>query len=292
MNVTAALRSLWGNVLRSRQHRLVILTDPPAPSSHPPIFIVGCPRSGTSLLRRIVDSHSRIACPPESHFLRPLLDTLADRRSMVGLEAMGFDHEVVASRTRAFAEQFFVEYAAAKGKPRWADKTPLYVDCLEQVEELFGGTPRYLMLYRHGLDVAFSMTKVFGEQLFTIAPEIRKGDHVLVRTAASYWADRTERMRAFEANHADRVMALRYEHLVTEPTALLQSMFAFVGEAFEPQTLDFNAQHHDQGLEDGKVGLTKGFRPSTRNYLKWTDAELAAAMEEAGPQLAQLGYEQ
>jgi len=61
------LSRVYRGLLRRGKNRVVIISDVPKPQNIEPIFIIGCPRSGTSLLRRIVDSHSCIACPPESH---------------------------------------------------------------------------------------------------------------------------------------------------------------------------------------------------------------------------------
>src|SRR5436190_24224984 len=65
-----------------------------------PIFIVGCQRSGTSLRRRIVDSHSRIACPPETKFVLPLVEVLRSPQAMSGLESMGYGREEVRRALR------------------------------------------------------------------------------------------------------------------------------------------------------------------------------------------------
>ncbi|MDQ3146191.1 MAG: sulfotransferase, partial [Actinomycetota bacterium] len=201
--------------MRARQHRVVILSEPVPPSPYPPVFLIGCPRSGTSLVRRVVDSHSRFACPPESHFLLSLLSTLSTRRSMVGMESMGFGRSVVVARLRSFAEQFFLEYAAACGKPRWADKTPFYVDVLDGLDELFAATPRYVMIYRHGLDVTYSMMEVLPELFTTVSTPEGSADHRDVRAAAAYWADKVSRMLDFERRHPDRVLRVRYEDLTT-----------------------------------------------------------------------------
>ncbi|MGH2685815.1 MAG: sulfotransferase family protein, partial [Actinomycetota bacterium] len=259
-------RAAYHRVLRAREHRVVILTEPPPPSPYPAIFLVGCTRSGTSLLRRIVDSHSRIACPPESHFLAPLLGVLGDRRSMLGLESMGFTRPVVVERIREVGERFFLEYAASCQKPRWADKTPFYVDHLDELDELFAGDARYVMIYRHGLDVVHSMTQALAGFVQTLPAPDNSGEHRPVRAAAAYWSEKVERMRDFELRHPDRVLHLRYEQLTTSPAEEVGRVFTFLDEEFEPATLDFNATHHDEGLEDGKVRASRSFEPAIGHY--------------------------
>ena len=77
--------------MRSRDPQAPPLGAPERRVAHvPAIFLIGCQRSGTSLLRRIVDSHPRIACPPETSFVQPLVQVLHDRRSTRGFQAMGY----------------------------------------------------------------------------------------------------------------------------------------------------------------------------------------------------------
>src|SRR4029453_17976698 len=101
--------------------------------------IVGCQRSGTSLLRRILDSHSRIACPPESQFILPLVEILQGKGASIetkylsGLASMGYGRSEVEASLARFISGFFERYAASQGKVRWADKSPLYVDCLAEL---------------------------------------------------------------------------------------------------------------------------------------------------------------
>ena len=283
-------RSLYAQVLRARQNRVVILTEPAAASPYPPVFLVGCPRSGTSLVRRIVDSHSRIACPPESHFLAALLPVLTDRRSMAGLESMGFGRTAVIERFRRLSEQFFLDYAAASSKARWADKTPVYVDHLDGLDELFDRSARYVLIYRHGLDVSNSIAEVL-PGLLEGRPGAGVGKAGDIRAAAAYWCDKVTRMLAFERQHSDRCLHLRYEALTTAPEIEVRRLFAFLGEEFEAATLDFNARPHDEGLEDGKVRSTRGFEPVIGSYRRWHPDVLEAARAEADPGLAALGYD-
>jgi hypothetical protein len=290
-SIAFRLRAFYRRLIRRRQDRLIILREASPAFAFPPIFLVGCPRSGTSLLRRLVDSHSRIACPPESHFIHPLLQVLADHHSMLGLASMGFPREQVLVRLRALIDQFFIDYAQANNKVRWADKTPLYVDSLDAIDELYEGTARYVTLYRHGLDVTHSMVTDmpgFVGKLDNRSSVQEPRDPV--RVAAAYWRDQVGKMRVFQTAHADRCFELRYEALVTDPERVLRDMFAFLGEPFEPQVLRFNEQRHDPGLEDGKVGRTTTFEPSIGNYRKWKPAQLDAAVSEAEPALSVLDY--
>ncbi len=268
----------------------VILGEPVRPSPYPAIFLIGCVRSGTSLVRRIVDSHSRIACPPESHFLAPLLSVLDDRRSLIGLESMGFGRDEVAARMRVFAERFFLEYATAEGKPRWADKTPFYVDHLDAIDEVFGPRTRYVLIYRHGLDVARSMTSALSSFVSTLDGAASGEPADAAAAAGSYWSDKVSRMLAFAERHPDRTHTLRYERLVAAPAREAEAMFTFLEEPFEPAVLDFNAQHHHSGLEDGRVQASRGIEPIVDTWHGWNRAQLDAALSTTSAMLDRLGY--
>jgi hypothetical protein len=83
-----------------------------------PIFIVGCQRSGTTMLRLILDSHSRISCGPETRFLE-------DMERIVGsdwkrLSQYGFPREEWLRRIAGFFGGIQHDYAVSRGKQRWA----------------------------------------------------------------------------------------------------------------------------------------------------------------------------
>jgi protein-tyrosine sulfotransferase len=289
--ILSKLRRLYRGILRRGQNRVVIISDVPKPHITEPIFIIGCQRSGTSLLRRIVDSHSRIACPPESHFLVPLLDLFEHRRGMLGLESMGFSREAVSARVLNLVDQFFYTYAQSQGKVRWADKTPIYVDYLDIIEELFQGRARYVMLYRHGLDVAYSMCSTLPDFLNTVPNYSRiQQRREMPRIAAAYWREQVKKMRVFQMSHSQRCFELSYNDLTNNSASVLTNMFEFLGEKFETNVLRFNDISHDEGLEDGKVTTTRGFNPSFENYRKWQPSQLQAALEETESLLSDLGY--
>jgi protein-tyrosine sulfotransferase len=208
---------------------------------------------------------------------------------MKGLESMGFPRDQVLARLRKFLDQFFEDLACAHKKRRWADKTPYYIDCLNDIDEVYRSSPRYVMIYRHGLDAAMSITKALPDLL----AELSNGSSHIdkVRAAAAYWRKQVGKMQTFQAAHPGRCFKLSYEDLVINPEPVLREMFGFLGEPFEQQVLRFNEQPHDPGLEDRKVAGTRTFEPSIQNYRKWDQDTLRAALAEAGPALRSLGYD-
>ena len=127
------------------------------PSAFAPIVLGGCGRSGTTLLRMMLDSHRRICCGPESSlFRRRALDpeALADR--------FGFPREAVraiyeASRSRpAFIEGFAALCMQQAGKQRWAEKTPRNISRIGEVFRWFPEA-RFIHVLRDGRDVACSL---------------------------------------------------------------------------------------------------------------------------------------
>ena len=130
-----------------------------------PGFIIGVYRSGTTLLRYVLDSHPNIAVPPESNFLLGLAETWRSEWYRKGLQGVGINDEGLRQRMHEFAGGIFDDYARAKGKQRWFDKTPSYIDVLDFIDDTFGQECRYIMLYRHGLDVANSMAKMHGNDV-------------------------------------------------------------------------------------------------------------------------------
>jgi len=97
----------------------------------PGIIILGAPRSGTTLLRRIVDAHPHIACPGETFLLRSCArflrsETIAndlDYGIAGGMAALGVGMEAIHDRLRAIVEDIHGQHARKAGKRRWAEKT-------------------------------------------------------------------------------------------------------------------------------------------------------------------------
>src|SRR5262249_35446578 len=132
--------------------------DRPAPMARP-IFIVGCGRSGTTLLRLMLDSHPAIAAGEETKFLTDLEPIVGEHWRL--LHTYGFDRAWWLDRIRAFYGGFLEEYATRRGKRRWAEKTPGYTFHLAFLDELFPDA-QYLHLIRDGRDVVASFRERWG----------------------------------------------------------------------------------------------------------------------------------
>ena len=130
-------------------------------------FVVACSRSGTTLLRAMLDSHPELAIPPESHFLAALLrEPLTPSEFLSFLETherfiawdlpiedvrQAFLDDGVSDKASA-VRALYASYARRQGKPRWGDKTPGYVRRIRELSELLPEA-KFIHLIRDGRDV-------------------------------------------------------------------------------------------------------------------------------------------
>jgi protein-tyrosine sulfotransferase len=258
-------------------------------SAAPAIFVIGCFRSGTSLLRRILDSHPRIACPPESKFILPLAQVLRDRSSVRGLDSMGFDRAEVARELGRAAAGFFTTYAAAQGKPRWADKTPDYVEVLPELREMFGADTRFILLYRHGMDVAFSLANP-NRNFPAILPFARDAGGSMPVGAARFWVDQNEKIEAFRRAEPSMCHRITFESITEDPAGVLRPLFDFIAEPWDERVLDYHRFPHHKGIEDVEVRKRQSIERNSGNYLAWPEGVQQIVREACEPMLSGLGY--
>jgi hypothetical protein len=263
-------------------NKTAIVTTLPANYCRNPIFLIGTHRSGTSLLRRIVDSHVNIACPPESFFLENYASLASNPDVLCGLENLGFNGEQ-AKQGLAVSSSFFHEaYRLAKNKPRWADKTPQYVFCLDNILGLFGRESQFIFIFRNPLDVAYSIWKrgwSFG----------RYSDNSLENTCM-YVADAISKQVDFLARNRSSCHVVKYEELVDNPAETLTHICAFLHEPWDPNMLTFYDSHHDFGTEDPVVRGTRGFVKSADNWRGWQQEELVVAKRVLADSMLAIGY--
>lgn len=235
--------------------------------SHPPIFLLGVPRSGTTLLRTILDSHSAIAAGPETPWLanhQPA--SLGNLWRFLTADPLGYcasyhmPAEVATAACRRLAGDLLAAYAASRGKRRWVEKTPDNLKHLDFIRALFPDA-RFLVIVRDGLDVALS-TSVVAEHRRGIDPWLERnldlGGQTSVRNTPfaallrwRHWNAIIDRGVRSAAAHR-----IRYEDLVTSPHQVLRDLCAFLDEPFEPTMIDYTrAQHHFPSWEWGSADV-------------------------------------
>jgi hypothetical protein len=221
--------------------------DDPSPAPFP--FIVGCGRSGSTMLRAMADAHPDLTVPPESHFIvelepraggrrRPFdatafLERLAasERFALWGLERGRLLDAFAAAPPRDYPEAVravFALQATAQGKSRYADKTPVYVLHVRRLARLFPEA-RFVHLVRDGRDVACSFLDL--------------GWADTVEQAALHWRRRVlAGRRAGGRLPAERYVEVRYEDLVRDPELELRRFCTAIELPFEESMLDPSAR--------------------------------------------------
>jgi Sulfotransferase family len=268
-----------------------------------PFFIFGCGRSGTSLLSRMLDAHSRIAVPFESHLydrFYPLAQRYADlrdpaRRARLVEKILRTEHmrewtpppslqETLAAVRRpdfhGIVEALLGTWTRAGGKYRWGEKTP---DHTLWWRTILVGFPdlQVIHLIRDGRDVALS---------FRAAPFGPK--HVYYQ--ARRWIQYLSAAEEAQAVLGDAAfLTVRYEDLVAEPERELRRICAFLGEEFTPGMLGF--YHGGVTYPTDRRNLANLRGPVLAdNTQKWrtrlTPRELRIFEALAGAQLERYGY--
>ena len=201
-----------------------------------PIVLGGCGRSGTTLLRLMLDSHPRIFCGPESSvFRRRALDpdALADRFGLARGAVRAID-DAAASRP-AFIEAFAALSLQEAGKARWAEKTPRNISRIGAIFRFFPEA-RFVHVLRDGRDVACSLRT-------HPRHEVVDGRLVPLDTwkplaaCARRWRDDIECSRPWWSD--PRLHTLRYEDLVRDPGSVLRRLMAFLGEPWDEAMLAY-----------------------------------------------------
>ncbi|MEJ3745114.1 sulfotransferase [Actinomycetes bacterium KLBMP 9797] len=203
--------------------------DAPVSPADAPIFLVGCERSGTTMLRLVLDSHSRVSCGPETRFL-PDLERVVGR-DWERLARFGFERDDWLRRIADFFGGIHADYARKRGKARWADKTPRYAMALPFIAEVFPDA-QIVHVIRDGRDVVVSHRKRFG--YWSAVKCVVKWPRV-IRAARA----------AAQSLPAERYHELRYEEAVREPEKTLRALFEFLGEPWEPGVLEYTTKQHD-----------------------------------------------
>jgi Sulfotransferase family len=231
-----------------------------------PVFVLCSGRSGSTLLRFLLDAHPDLACPPETRLpaMCALMAGVWSQLEGTPLPAgRGADlpeiGEPALAGIRACMDQMVGSYLARRGKSRYCDKS---LGAAEHANLLMRVFPqaRFVCMYRHPMDVIASGIEAspwglngFGFDAYAAASP---GNAVLA--VARFWADNAAAILAVEQRLSDRCHRVRYEDLVADPEAVADEIFGFLGVPAAPGISQrcFTAERERLGPSDYKIWHT------------------------------------
>jgi hypothetical protein len=262
-------------------------------------FIVGSARSGTTLLRLMLNAHPEVAVPPESRFITelwpnrdevavdPMLNKLAGHRLFRtwDLPISAVRAELGDAERAAYADVMLAAYRAfarSVGKARFGDKTPRYVEHIAFLRRLFPNG-RFVHLVRDGRNVAMSYA------------DVPFGPKTVARTAA-LWARRVGKgIAAGRELEGGRYLEMRYEDLVEDPPGETKTLCEFLRIDFDPAMLDYTERARDSMLARAaryNPHLSERPRAAVRAWQEtMPDRQVEVFEAVAGEVLTELGYE-
>jgi hypothetical protein len=232
-------------------------------------IIVGSPRSGTTLLRFMLDAHSELAIPPETGFLtlsekltgkgdklrekffHAVINYSEPSRSWPDFEIPEEDLWIALTKVTPFNisdgyRTFYRLYAERCGKPRCGDKTPIYCRYIQSIRRVLPEA-RFIHIIRDGRDAALSLRRMW----FSPGWEIE--------TQALYWRDCVLAARRAGVGHDD-YMEIRYEELILNTRETLERVCAHLALTFEDAMLNYYKraperlkEHKGRLLANGRV---------------------------------------
>ena len=276
---------------------------------NPYVFLVGCPRSGTTLLRRIADAHPQLAVargtrwiPRTFEFRRGLTEDgdvtpkLLERlRDPFRLERLALEEEdlerLLASRERMsfadFVTALYDLYGDRHEKPLVGDKTPGYVRYLPTLHGLWPWA-KFVHIVRDGRDVCLSVLDwrkdATGFCTFGRDP---------VTTIAVWWEWYVRLgLEGASELEPDLCHEVRYESLVDAPERECRRLCRFLGLPFDDAILRF---HEGRMRDDPELDAKRAWRPVTPGLRSWRSQlpheDVVRFEAAAGELLEELGYE-
>jgi Sulfotransferase family len=219
------------------------------PSDRAPApFVVGAPRSGTTMLRLMLDAHPDLAIPPETYFItkaqkawraakrkpgenqvEAFIDSVTGHKRWPDfhLDADDFAARVRERNPRVLGDGvrvFYEMYAEKIDKPRWGDKTPFYVRKMDVIHKVLPEA-RFIHLIRDGRAVALSIKDLW------FGPDT-------ISECAEFWVARLDEARE-NAQELPHYIEVIYEDLVRDPEPNLRKIADFIDVPFDERMVRY-----------------------------------------------------
>ncbi|MFP6581033.1 MAG: sulfotransferase [Candidatus Hydrogenedentota bacterium] len=244
------------------------------------LFVISSPRSGSTMLERMLESHSQIKGGPEPHLLTPL----AHLGVWDNVEKAPYDHVLAAESQkmfveglpkgvadywdacRAYCDVLYGRWMESSEKTICLDKTPAYGLILPFMAKVFPDA-KFVVLTRHPLATFSSFANSFFDGDYEVAQQYNP---LLNRYVPA--------LAAFLRQTDVPFVHVRYEDLVSDPEASMKLIYDYIGVDFEAGTIDYGSHQRDESADKGlgdPIGVQQHSRPSTESVEKWAE-ELSA----------------
>lgn len=236
-----------------------------------PIFIIGNPRSGTTLLRLMLTCHKHIVIPPECGFALWLRETYKNWKTSddILLNRFIYDlmhckkietwqmnentlHEFLKTKSPSSYTQavssVYEYYGISKGKhaKRWGDKNNYYLDHILTIKEMFPDAC-FVHIVRDGRDVACSYKELGKKKIGAIyAPRLPDQIEAIARE----WKGNMDTINgSFESIGWDHVYEIRFEDILKTPSEHLKKLCEQIAEPYDPAMLEYHRMNRKHQLE-------------------------------------------
>jgi glycosyltransferase involved in cell wall biosynthesis len=258
-----------------------------------PVFIIGSPRSGTTVLAHSLAEHSDLWISGESDFLYFLFAN--------GFVEEAFDRAMEVPgprwlRLEGVTREEFLAYlglginalitSRSEGR-RWIDHTPHYTLIVDALAQVFPGAS-FIHLIRDGRDVVQSMLN-FADGV----PDPAVGSFLKenvpwatdMRAACNAWQEHVEAAMHFCETHSDRTTIVRYEDLVAAPRPTFRRIYDFLGVVDEDGPARFLATRRINSSFNRRQRLS-----ADELWERWDEEERRMFAEVAGPTMLRCGF--
>lgn len=243
-----------------------------------PFFIVGCVRSGTTMLRDILRMHPNLDCPEETHFFRwgdpfgapRFVATYKDNKLLKAQQRMdGINEEEfegllkVSSTKKELSENYGRLFLKKQGNPngRWFDKTPQNIYGILLIHKMFPES-KIIHIHRNPLNVVASL---FEGKVVSVND---------MSGATSFWIESMLIMEAFKELASEKVFEIGYEELTMGPREGVDAILSFIGE--DPSLISFSSDSVHREINKYKNKLEKN--------------EIDEVIRRCGPLMEKYGY--
>ena len=259
-------------------------------------------RSGSTLLRYLLDTHDDIVCPPEVH-LPWLLQQLARvyrvlyTNQVETAEGLSLDDKV-RIEVRKTVDAMIYDACRIPTKRRWCEKSVFTVDHLNITTAIYPNA-QFICLYRHCMDFVHSALEVisrrwgygYGYETFIS----NRRNHDVADSLALFWCEKTEAILKFERCGEYKCLPVKYESLATHPEDTSRQLFGFLRVIYDESIVArvFSAKHQS-GPGDPKILRTNRIHGDSIGSGRKIDAQRISSTTKArmNSLLTELGYEQ